>query len=189
MLSRRNFVAGVGVCSVAGLTHRAFGGNAFASPLTAAFGAGFQAKSPDPALVERARNLLKQAPFIETHNDLPSMLLEVHGDLVKYDLSKVQPKLCADIPRLCARAEWARSTGRCLSSRPRKRRTLPCTRPCASLTSPYGWIRSRPTFEQARTADDMERGQQKAGKIACLIGSRGWAHDRELSLLPCSVFL
>lgn len=53
-----------------------------------------------PALLDRARSLLQQAPLIHTHNDLPSMLLEAHGDLTRFDMGKTQPTLCADIPRL-----------------------------------------------------------------------------------------
>jgi len=57
--------------------------------------------APDPNLLARAKSLLDQAPFIDTHNDLPTMFLETNaGDLTSFDMSKVQPTLCADIPRL-----------------------------------------------------------------------------------------
>src|ERR1700733_8423 len=57
--------------------------------------------APDPKLLDRARSLLEQAPLIDTHNDLPRMLLTTRsGDLSQLDMGKVQPTLCADIPRL-----------------------------------------------------------------------------------------
>src|SRR6266576_3051562 len=57
-------------------------------------------QTPDPALA-RARALLAAAPLIDTHNDLPSMLLDKYrGDLTKVDLAAVQMQLCADVPRL-----------------------------------------------------------------------------------------
>lgn len=82
-------------------------------------GAVASAQTPDPGLVERAKALLRSAPFIDTHNDLPTMLLEEHrGDISKVDLGQVQPALCADVPRL-PRAGWAPSTGRSTCRRPR----------------------------------------------------------------------
>src|SRR3977135_691814 len=87
VLSRRNFL-GMSAFAVAGLAQVK---NLSATLLSPTPGLSPQASSPDPTLVEHARTLLRQAPFIETHNDLPSMLLEVKSDLAKYDLSKIQP--------------------------------------------------------------------------------------------------
>jgi membrane dipeptidase len=134
-------------------------------------GTGFQANSPDPALVERARALLKQAPFIETHNDLPSMLLEVKGDLVKYDLSKVQPKLCADIPRLRDGGVGAQYWSVFVESATQKTHTS-LHEAMREFDVALRMIRSQAGFEQARTADDIER-IYKSGKIACLLGVEG----------------
>ena len=54
-----------------------------------------------PTLLKRAESLLEQAPLIDTHNDLPSMFIELSaGDLTGFDLTARQPKLCADIPAL-----------------------------------------------------------------------------------------
>ena len=73
-------------------------------------GANQDALTPNPKLLERAKALLNKAPFIDTHNDLPSMFLETKaGDLTSFDMSKVQPTLCADIPRLregCVGAQY-----------------------------------------------------------------------------------
>ena len=56
---------------------------------------------PDPALLARARALLRQVPFVEGHNDLPSRLLDHEGgDPRRADLTRRQPHLPADIPRL-----------------------------------------------------------------------------------------
>ena len=59
------------------------------------------AQEPDPALVARAKAILDKAPLIDTHNDLPSMLLERNsGDIAGLDLGVAHPELCADVPRL-----------------------------------------------------------------------------------------
>src|ERR1700722_1904777 len=66
-----------------------------------AAGAPQASAESDAALLDRAKSLLSQAPLIDTHNDLPSMLLELKaGDLSSIDLSKPQPTLCADIPSM-----------------------------------------------------------------------------------------
>ncbi|HEV8266554.1 MAG TPA: hypothetical protein VGQ06_16535, partial [Gemmatimonadales bacterium] len=59
------------------------------------------AQETDATLLARARAILARAPLIDTHNDLPSMLIERNdGDLAGLDLGVVHPELCADIPRL-----------------------------------------------------------------------------------------
>jgi membrane dipeptidase len=146
---------------------------------------GFQSNSPDPALVERARALLKQAPFIETHNDLPSMLLELKGDLAKYDLSKVQPKLCADIPRLREGGVGAQYWSVFVESATQNTHTS-LHEAMREFDVALRMIRSQADFEQARTADDIER-IHKAGKIACLIGVEG-GHMIENSAAALRVF-
>jgi membrane dipeptidase len=136
-------------------------------------------------LVERARALLKQAPFIETHNDLPSMLLEVKGDLVKYDLSKVQPKLCADIPRMREGGVGAQYWSVFVESATQKTHTS-LHEAMREFDVALRMIRSQADFEQARTAEDIER-IHKAGKIACLIGVEG-GHMIENSAASLRVF-
>jgi hypothetical protein len=101
-----------------------------AGPYTAGLSEGSPA--PDPKLLERARALLKKAPFIDTHNDLPSMFLETKaGDLKSFDMSQVQPTLCADVPRLregCVGAQyWS-----VFVESGRRSRTPLCMRRCAS---------------------------------------------------------
>jgi membrane dipeptidase len=154
--------------AVAGLAHAK---GVPASFLSSASDLGPQTSAPDPALVERARGLLRQAPFIETHNDLPSMLLEVHGDLVKYDLSKVQPKLCADIPRLREGGVGAQYWSVFVESATQRTHTS-LHEAMREFDVALRMIRSQAGFEQARTADDIER-IYKSGKIACLLGVEG----------------
>jgi membrane dipeptidase len=60
---------------------------------------------PAPALVERARRLLREVPLIDGHNDLPWQLRErFHDQLDKLDLRRdagaLLPPLHTDIPRL-----------------------------------------------------------------------------------------
>src|SRR5687767_12094732 len=57
--------------------------------------------SIDPALLERARAILKQVPVIDTHNDLPYSIQEIlNSDPSKLDLRVLQKDHPADIPRL-----------------------------------------------------------------------------------------
>ena len=159
--------------------------NLSATLLTPASGLALQTSSPDPSLVERARTLLRQGPFIETHNDLPSMLLEVKGDLAKYDLSKVQPKLCADIPRLREGGVGAQYWSVFVESATQKTHTS-LHEAMREFDVALRMIRSQADFEQARTADDIER-IHKAGKIACLLGVEG-GHMIENSAASLRVF-
>lgn len=127
---------------------------------------------PDPKMLDRAKALLDKAPLIDTHNDLPSMLLETKaGDLTSFDMSKIQPTLCADIPRLregCVRAQyWSvfveSATQRTHTSLHEALREFDVA---------LRFIRSRPELEQARTADEIDRIHQ-SGRIACLLGVEG----------------
>ena len=164
MLSRRNFL-GMSAFAVTGLAQAK---NLSAALLSSTSRLVPQSSSPDPTLVERARTLLRQAPFIETHNDLPSMLLEVKGDLAKYDLGKVQPKLCSDIPRLREGGVGAQYWSVFVESGTQKTHTS-LHEAMREFDVALRMIRSQADFEQARTADDIER-IHKAGKIACLLG-------------------
>jgi hypothetical protein len=68
MTTRREFVSRAAVGALAlGAATRALAADA-------ASGA-----APSAALLERARSLLDKAPLIDTHNDLPSMILEANG--------------------------------------------------------------------------------------------------------------
>ncbi|MGA8430330.1 MAG: dipeptidase [Candidatus Sulfotelmatobacter sp.] len=164
MLSRRHFIQQTGLIA----------GSAFAGKsMLARVSADPDDASPaDPKLLERARVLLQQAPFIDTHNDLPSMLLETSaGDLSKLDMSKVQPALCADIPRLREGCVGAQYWSVYVDSGTQKTHTS-LHEALREFDVALRLIHSREEFEQARTADDIER-IHKSGRVACLLGVEG----------------
>jgi membrane dipeptidase len=141
--------------------------------------------SPDQGLVERARALLQEAPLIDTHNDLPSMLLELHGDLARYDLGKAQPTLCADVPSLREGRVGAQYWSVFVESSTQRTHTS-LHEALREFDVAQRLIRSQPDFEQARTADDLER-IHKAGRIACLLGVEG-GHMMENSPASLRIF-
>jgi membrane dipeptidase len=144
------------------------------------------AQEPDPALLARARALLARAPLIDTHNDLPSMLIERNGgDLAGLDLGVVHPELCADIPRLreggVGAQYWSVYTD---SGNMKTNRSL--HEAVREFDVVLRLVRSRPELELARSADDIER-IHRAGRIASLIGVEG-GHMIEGSLAVLRVF-
>ena len=140
----------------------------------------------DPKLLERAKTLLRQAPFIDTHNDLPTMLIETKaGDLTSWDLSKVQTALCADIPRLREGCVGAQYWSVYVDSGTQKTHTS-LHEAIREFDVALRLIRSQADFEQARTADDIER-VHRTGRIACLLGVEG-GHMIENSPAALRVF-
>ena len=188
MLSRRLFLERAGLIAGLGFLNRSlFARNMMplASSATAGMPAPADAQTANPALLDRARKLLQDAPLIDTHNDLPSMLMEAGADLTKFDLSKVQPTLCADVPRLREGRVGAQYWSVFVESATQKdHRSLHESLREFDVT--LRLIRSQPDFEQARTADDIER-IHKAGRIACLIGVEG-GHMIENSLAALRIF-
>lgn len=130
------------------------------------------AVATDPRLLEKAKTLLRQAPLIDTHNDLPSMLLDVYkGDLTKVDLTKVQPTVCADIPRLrqgCVGVQyWS------IYAESATQHTHDAMHEALrEFDVALRFIHGLPDFEFATTADEIERAH-KAGRIASLMGVEG----------------
>lgn len=130
------------------------------------------AQPPDAALLDRARALLKKAPLIDTHNDLPTMLIETAaGDLTRFDFGKVQPTLCADIPRLQEGCVGAQYWSVWCDSATQKTHTS-LHEALREFDAALRLIRSRPELEQARTADDIER-IHASGRVASLLGVEG----------------
>jgi membrane dipeptidase len=127
---------------------------------------------PDPKMLDRAKALLGKAPLIDTHNDLPSMLLETKaGDLTSFDMSKIQPTLCADIPRLREGCVGAQYWSVFVESATQRTHTS-LHEALREFDVALRFIRSRPELEQARTADEIDRIHQ-SGRIACLLGVEG----------------
>jgi membrane dipeptidase len=175
LISRRRFIEQTSLVA---------GSSVFASPLLAAVRAA--SADTDPKLLERARALLRQAPLIDTHNDLPSMLLETKaGDLTSFDMSKTQPTLCADIPRLREGCVGAQYWSVFVESATQKTHTS-LHEAMREFDVALRYMRSSPELEQARTADDIER-IHKAGRIACLLGVEG-GHMIENSPAALRVF-
>jgi membrane dipeptidase len=141
---------------------------------------------PETALLARARSLLERAPLIDTHNDLPSMLLERDGgDLAGLDLGAENPELCADLPRLrrggVGAQYWSVFTD---SANMKENRSL--HEALRGFDVVLRLVRSRPELELARTADDVER-IHASGRIASLIGVEG-GHMIEGSLAALRLF-
>lgn len=144
------------------------------------------AQEPDAALVARAKAILDKAPLIDTHNDLPSMLLERYGgDIAGLDLGIAHPELCADVPRLrrggVGAQYWSVWTD---SANMKTNRSL--LEALRGFDVVLAVIRSRPELELALTADDVER-IHRANRIASLIGVEG-GHMIEESLAVLRIF-
>jgi membrane dipeptidase len=130
-----------------------------------------EGQAASPTLLDRARTLLQEAPLIDTHNDLPSMLLEAHRDLAQFDLEKTQSTLCADVPRLREGRVGAQYWSVFVESATQRTHTS-LHEALREFDVALRLIRSQADFEQARTAADIER-IHKAGRIACLLGVEG----------------
>jgi membrane dipeptidase len=128
--------------------------------------------SPNAALLDRARTLLERAPLIDTHNDLPSMFIELNGgDVTKFDLGVRQPALCADVPALREGGVGAQYWSIFVESATQNTH-VSLHEALREFDVALRIIASNKNFEQARTADDVER-IRKAGRIACLMGVEG----------------
>ena len=173
MTTRRRFLQQAGYSAGALLLTKSLGRAAWAAP------------DVSPALLERARKLLQQAPLIDTHNDLPSMLVDAGSDLTKFDMGKVQPALCADVPRMREGCVGGQYWSVWVASGTQNTHTSlhEATR---EFDVALRLIRSNSAFEQAHTADDIER-VHKSGRIACLIGVEG-GHMIEDSAAVLRVF-
>jgi membrane dipeptidase len=176
MMTRRNFLARSPLAAAA-----------FAVAARAAVAADRATETvPSSALLQRAESLLERAPLLDTHNDLPSAILEVvAGDLTKADLSVRQPKLCADVPSLREGRVGAQYWSAFCESATQKTH-VSLHEAVREFDVALRLIRSEPAFQQARTADDVER-IHRGGKIACLIGVEG-GHMVENSPAALRVF-
>ena len=140
----------------------------------------------DASLLDRARALTRQSPLIDGHNDYPWELREkAQRDLSKLDISKPQPSIMTDIPRLRAGGVggqfWSVYVPVELMGQTAVTATLEQIDIVHQMTRKYP-----ETFELALTADEVERIFKK-GKIASLIGMEG-GHSIDNSLAALRMF-
>ncbi len=150
-------------------------------------GMGAQQPAPTSDLLARAKALLARYPLIDGHNDYPWALREHDParDLAKLDISRPQPSIMTDIPRLRAGGVggqfWSVYTPADLQGQGAVTATL------EQIDIVHRMMRKYPdTFELALTAADVER-IMKAGKIASLIGMEG-GHSIDNSLADLRMF-
>ena len=141
---------------------------------------------PDPALLAHAKALLEQVPFVDGHNDLLDYVQEhLASDLSRIDLSKPQPDLPADIPRLREGRVGVQFWSAYVSSD--SMRTGGALRQALrSIDQAQQLIERYPDFEFARTADEIER-IHRTGKVASLIGFEG-GHGIDNTLAAVRLF-
>ena len=151
--------------------------------LTVSAGVAEEAKT-DPALVERARRILREVPLIDGHNDVPWELRQrVSNHLDKLDLaqdtSRLEKPMHTDIPRLrkdgVGAQFWSVDIPADLAGPQAVGAVL------EQIDVVHRLVERHPeAFEIATTAADVER-IHKAGKIASLIGMEG-GHSIDKSL-------
>lgn len=130
--------------------------------------------------LEQARQILREVPLIDGHNDLPWGVRVSFGfSLDSAHIDRGQPKLMTDIPRLRAgllgAQFWSTYTPSSFEGKGAARAGMEQVDIVHRLVAKYP-----ETFQLARTADDVER-IHRAGKIASLIGLEG-GHMIENSL-------
>jgi membrane dipeptidase len=131
-------------------------------------------------LLERAKAILAEAPLIDGHNDLPSVILDsAQGDVSRFDLRQRQVEFPADLPRLregmVSGQFWSAFVDTSFMETGESLRQ--CLR---EIDVVHRLVDRYPELELARTADDVVRIRRE-GKIASLIGVEG-GHAIEGSL-------
>ncbi|HVR44713.1 MAG TPA: dipeptidase [Thermoanaerobaculia bacterium] len=134
------------------------------------------AQTPDPALLARARAVLRRVPLIDGHNDLPWQFRERVGNRIGEldidgDLSRLEPALHTDIARLRAGGLGAQFWSvYVLASLPPEEAVV---KTLEQIDVVHRINEAWPdTFALALTADDVRR-IYRDGKIASLIGIEG----------------
>jgi len=138
------------------------------------------ASQPDAALLERAKAILAEAPLIDGHNDLPSVILDAaQGDVSRFDLRERQIEFPADLPRLrqgsISAQFWSAFVDTSFMDTGESLRQ--CLREIDVI---HRLVDRYPELELALTTDDIVRIRRE-GKIASLIGVEG-GHAIEGSL-------
>lgn len=140
------------------------------------------AQAPRDAYLARARRLMREAPFIDTHNDLPEMSRLRSGfDLERYDPDKGLPDLDTDLPRavkgMVGGQFWAAYVPSGYEGKGAGTMVL------EEIDMVHRMIARSPRLRYATTADDIVR-IHRTGKIASLIGIEGGhAIDNSLGML------
>jgi membrane dipeptidase len=143
---------------------------------TSAFAANEALPSkPDAAALAEVRQLLREVPLIDGHNDLPWQYRKRTNDLSAIDLtrdtSKLSPVVVTDIPRLRAGGMgaqfWSVYVPPIPAGPPAVQAVLEQIDVVHQMVAQYP-----DTFELALTAADIERIHRQ-GKIASLIGMEG----------------
>ena len=138
------------------------------------------ASQPDAALLERAKAILAEAPLIDGHNDLPSVILDAaQGDVTRFDLRERQIEFPADLPRLregrVSAQFWSAFVDTSFMDAGESLRQ--CLREIDVI---HRLVERYPELELALTTDEIVRIRRE-GKIASLIGVEG-GHAIEGSL-------
>lgn len=149
----------------------------FALPATVPIAHGEDAQKPTDrgpiVLTDAARKLHRSSLVIDGHNDMPwEIRTSGNSDFEKLDISKSQPKLQTDIPKLRAGGVGAQFWSVWVPVEAGYRgEALATTLEQIDLVKKMV-ARYPETFELAYTADDIERIHGE-GKIASLIGVEG----------------
>lgn len=142
-------------------------------------------QTPTNDLVIKAREIHRQVPLIDGHNDLPWVIRANGGDFETYNISHRLSKGQTDIPRLreggVGGQFWSVWVPTSLQGSDAVKTTL------EQIGTVYRIIEFFPdAFELALSADDIERIFRK-GKIASLIGMEG-GHSIDSSLNALRAF-
>jgi membrane dipeptidase len=132
------------------------------------------------ALLRRARELLAARPVFDGHNDLPWELRRLAGyDLDRLDVSRPQPDLQTDLPRLRAGGVGAQFWSVYVPARLQGDHAVSAT--LEQIDAVRRLVARHPdALALALGADDVERALA-AGRIASLLGAEG-GHSIDCSL-------
>jgi hypothetical protein len=141
---------------------RFFRRSMIAASLGTSFASAIEAQALD-AFLPRARRLMREAPFIDTHNDLPYMSgLKSDFDLERYDPDKTLSDIDTDLPRAAKGLVGAHSGRRSSHRRTRERAG---TMVIEQIDMIHRMTARSPRLAFATTADDIVRIHRQ-GKIA-----------------------